>query len=576
VSPEQALGPRVLVDQRTDVYSLGVTLYELLTLEPACKGQSRQEILSQLASGMPPRAPRRLVTSIPVALETICLRALANNASDRYATSGELADDLRRFLEDRPIRARRTSLVQRGRQWLRRHWVVARAAAAVVVIAVAALVTSTVLIARQRDEAQRRRNQAQKAVDRMYVDVAEKWLAQQPHLEPLQREYLLLALEFYEELIEQTGPAAELRLATAQAARRVGDIRQRLGEREPAEPAYRRALELLRRLAAEHPDRPDVRADLAVTLNHSGNLQRRSGALAEAYQTYRQARDTFAALVRESSEPAYRNGLAGSYNNLGVVGHNLGKWRKAEDAYRRALNLLRQLVDADPRRPGYRHDLASSYNNLGCLLHELNRHREAEMAYKAALVLWSGLTQEQPAIVVYQQAEATCMHNLGRLRAASGKSQEALQPYRLALTRRTKLAENFPRVPGYRQDLAATSHALGVLLAELLQFTEAEVLQRQAFVLRKELAKAIPQVLEHQHELAASHHGFGWLLAATGRTRQAEEAYQAALALPSPIGEQAAVWKDLGRLWSSTGRTAEAEKAHRKAAALMKRNANEG
>ena len=120
MSPEQALAKRVVVDQRTDVYSLGATLYELLTLQPVFTGRDRQELLRQIAIEEP-RRPRRLNRAIPQGLEIIVLKTLERNPADRYATSQELADDLRNFLEDRAIRARRPSLRKRLRRWCGRH-----------------------------------------------------------------------------------------------------------------------------------------------------------------------------------------------------------------------------------------------------------------------------------------------------------------------------------------------------------------------------------------------------------------------------------------------------------------------
>jgi serine/threonine protein kinase len=120
MSPEQTQGRPGLVDHRTDVYSLGVTLVELLTLEPAVRGQDRQELLRRIGQEEPV-PPRRLNPAVPADLETVVLKAMAKNREERYGTAQELADDLRRFLNDEPIRARRPSLPQRVQKWARRH-----------------------------------------------------------------------------------------------------------------------------------------------------------------------------------------------------------------------------------------------------------------------------------------------------------------------------------------------------------------------------------------------------------------------------------------------------------------------
>jgi tetratricopeptide (TPR) repeat protein len=581
MSSEQALGPRSIVDHRTDVYGLGVTLYELLTLEPACPGGRRQEVLSWIANEET-RPPRRLNRSIPRDLETIVLKASAKHAGDRYATAGELAEDLRRFLDDRPILAQRLSPAERLKRWLRRHRAVAWSAAAVVVVAVAALVAGTVVVVRQRDKFREGERQARQVVDRMYTDFAENWLAQQPYLEPVQRDYLQSALEHYERLMRQGDSGGQL--AACQAARRVGDIRQRCGEPDRAEEAYARAQELLEALKTG-PEAIAARAELAVIGNHLGNLLRQCGRFEEARLAYQEARTAFAALADEApAEPAYRDGLAGSWNNLGMVEHNLGRPREAELAYREALPLLRKLVAEHPQQPAYRHDLASCSHNFGSLLHDLERLPEAEKFYVAALAVWGKLLVEYPGAATCRPAEANCLQNLATLRASSGRLKQAEQTYREAIARRARLAEHYPQARAYRQGLAASHHALGVLLAEGGQFSLGEKLQQAAYLVHKGLATSFPDVAEHQRALAASHQGFAHLLAAKGRVRQAEEAARAALAVRSRLAsraargsalalvdqrELAAAQHFLGQLLLQAGRAGESEKLYRQGIAAL-------
>jgi serine/threonine protein kinase len=149
MSPEQALAKRVLIDHRTDVYSLGVTMYELLTLEPAFAGTDRQEVLRQIAFEEP-ESPRRHNRAVPAELETVVLKALEKNPQDRYATAKELANDLRRFLEDKPIRARRPSLAQRAAKWGRRHRPLVWSAAVALVAILTAVAGSLGYVVRDR------------------------------------------------------------------------------------------------------------------------------------------------------------------------------------------------------------------------------------------------------------------------------------------------------------------------------------------------------------------------------------------------------------------------------------------
>jgi serine/threonine protein kinase/tetratricopeptide (TPR) repeat protein len=119
MSPEQALGRRVL-DERSDVYSLGITLYEMLVLRPAFSGHDRQEILRHITTDEP-MPPRQINSRIPRDFETIILRAIAKDPTNRYSTAAELADDLERFLNDQPIHARRPTPVEKCIKWGRRH-----------------------------------------------------------------------------------------------------------------------------------------------------------------------------------------------------------------------------------------------------------------------------------------------------------------------------------------------------------------------------------------------------------------------------------------------------------------------
>jgi hypothetical protein len=227
MSPEQAAGRRTPVDHRADVYSLGATLYEWLTLQPIFTGEDRVTLLNQILKEEP-RPLRELNRTIPIELETIVLKAIAKSPVERYATAGEFAADLRRFLEERPILARRPTIADRTRKWFRRHPSVFVAAIVLLVCGMIGLSVTTALVARERDETQRAyQREAQRAAEaearfklarRMadeMIHLAEDGLSDNPFQEGLRKRLLETALEYYQEFIAQrsSDPDAQAELA---------------------------------------------------------------------------------------------------------------------------------------------------------------------------------------------------------------------------------------------------------------------------------------------------------------------------------------------------------------------------
>jgi serine/threonine protein kinase len=159
LSPEQVRADIGRIDHRTDIYSLGVTLYEIITKRKPFEGETREQILSGICTAEP-AAPRRLNPHIPLDLETICLRAMEKEPGRRQATAAVLAEDLRRFADGRPILSRRTSRLEKAAKWVTRHKAatVAMAATAAMVLLAAGLEWS--LSAGRSREAERLVHQA--------------------------------------------------------------------------------------------------------------------------------------------------------------------------------------------------------------------------------------------------------------------------------------------------------------------------------------------------------------------------------------------------------------------------------
>jgi tetratricopeptide (TPR) repeat protein len=154
MSPEQIAAGRVKLDHRTDVYSLGAVLYELLTLQRPFPGDSREEVLSAIMA-KDPRSPRKFNARIPQDLETICLKALEKDPDRRYATAGELAQDLRQYLHGGLIAARRAGLLRRAAKSIRRHPVAATVVMAAVLVAGVGSVAWRAVVGRQSSDVER-------------------------------------------------------------------------------------------------------------------------------------------------------------------------------------------------------------------------------------------------------------------------------------------------------------------------------------------------------------------------------------------------------------------------------------
>lgn len=136
VSPEQAMAKRVRVDHRTDIYSLGATMYELLCFQPAYGGSDEKEILGQIIS-RDPVSPRKILSSVPHELETICIKCMEKSKDARYDTARALAEDLRRYINDLPIAAKRPGTVRLAIKFIRRHRALVTAVTAAVLIVAA-------------------------------------------------------------------------------------------------------------------------------------------------------------------------------------------------------------------------------------------------------------------------------------------------------------------------------------------------------------------------------------------------------------------------------------------------------
>ena len=240
MSPEQSAGNRRLTDHRTDIYSLGATLYELVTLEPIFQENDRN-LLNKRIAEEEPVTPRVIDQKIPPELETIILKAISKDPVDRYETAQLLANDLENWLDDRPIIARRPTFLERAARWRRRNSVLVRSATAFVCFAIIGLGASMILLVREhartlesyRRESEQRAAaessffQARHAVD-AFTELSEQELADNPRMQSVRRRFLETALEYYRDFVTQRrddpSVVSELAIGTENIRRLINEL----------------------------------------------------------------------------------------------------------------------------------------------------------------------------------------------------------------------------------------------------------------------------------------------------------------------------------------------------------------
>jgi tetratricopeptide (TPR) repeat protein len=544
MSPEQAAGGHTVVDHRTDVYSLGATLYELLTLQPAFDGDDRQAILRQILQD-DPLAPRCLNESIPADLEIVVQKAMAKNVDERYANAQEFADDLRRFLSDRPIQARRPSLGQRFLKWARRHIAVVTAGAAATGVILVALAVSTVVVWRsknaaqnaysnevaQRVRAERNLELALQALDEVYLRIAERRFPGDPVLERSDRDVLQKALSFYQQFSAENRDSPQIRWETVRAYRRVGEINQWLARPKQAEDYLRQAVAIGEKLSNAGP--ADARV-LADSLNSLGVLLQETNRLTEAEQVHRRSLELRRHTAEANPDDAERQlDLAASKLNLGVVLNRANRVNEAAACFGEALDELKELpqrITTAGQNRRYRILVAQAYQSRGSILAGFNRLDEAKSALQEAEDRWRALAAEMERTPGPRDNLARSVSMLGVVHGAQGNLDAAETALREALAMRTRLAADFPAVPGFRDAVASSHHDLAHLLERRGRLKDAEAEAVRSLAARQKLVAEFPAVPQYQEGLAKSYHKLGSILRTAGRRDDARKAFRDATA----------------------------------------------
>jgi serine/threonine protein kinase len=548
MSPERFRGQ---CDVRADVYALGMTLYELLTLKPAYSSGDRLKLI-ELIRQTEAASLRSVDGRIPRDLETIVMKAIDKDPKRRYQSADELGEDLQRFVNDEPIKARRIGTTERLGRWCRRNPAVAGLLAAVLVLMAAGTAVSTwqavaanraradlaarnAALADEQAKVQARFDMAAKAIALFHTGVSEDMLLKNDQFKELRTKLLKEAAGFYTELEKllagQTD--AKSRRTLAEGYFQLGELTDKIGDKKQALAVHRKALALRRELAAAEGADVETRLDVARSLNKVGELLRAMGELAGALAAYEEERGLAERLEAERPTDAVRSVLGHGHGGIGRVLSQTGKPEAALESYRKALAIQQKLADANPAVTEFQSDLAMSHNVTGAVLIHTGKPEEALTEYRKSLAIFQKLADANPGITQFQSDLAWRHCDIAGVLSQTGEPEEALTEFRKAVAIFQKLADANPANTDFQNGLSWTRRNLAWGLVVAGRVKEAAVAADPKDTLFSLQVAALQAWFGQDKELAATLERMRAVAKDTKEAATAEHAAKACSILPS-------------------------------------------
>lgn len=553
---------------QSDIYGLGITLYELLTKRCAIVRTNRHEMISQITQGSI-TPPRRINSKLSRDLETIVLKAIAPDVNHRYQKASDLADDLNRFLENCPIRARRITPFERLWRWSRRNPAIATLSSIAMMLVL--LLGVIMAIGFERERQQRKRVEASSqlavdALDRVFdrfvpsrADVSDKTNATTDDTGPVlsreSAELLAGMIQYYEQLAESTGSQHELQIKAANAQHKVGDIHRRLGDYHSALEAYQKSLDLY----LKNPEKENVLIT-ATVYNEIGRIYRFLRQQQAADKSYQQAIQLLQKSLKKNPEqPSLRFELARTYylmaRKLRIEQMQVGDDSPApplrsadldEDQaglhhLNQAIEILEHLIRSAKPLSEYRYLLALCLQEQ--VSEKLPLSNEDHLKQEQVHQILESLVKEQPSVPDYRQALVKSYEGVNIRDVSPEAIDKALiTRFEKAIQYATHLVSDYPTIPEYKISLIHAhnkmAHALDVLAKRRGSFDDArhqheaaELSFRTALRLQKELLVQFPLSPDMKKWLAKIQISLAMVLSQKGNDTEAITLLESAILL---------------------------------------------
>lgn len=485
MSPEQALGKPV--DERTDIYSLGATFYEMLTGRKAFCGPYQQEILRRIESEIPD-APRTICPEIPVDLETIVLKAMSKDREDRYASAIELAEDLTALRDGQRIFAKRPSWSKQVLRWLSDHKQLVGVAmlGASATLLVLAIGFVKVWFARAELRVALEQSQAhywhgRKLLDGWNAKLIDR-LADIPGAEPVRQQMLADTIEYYLHFLSESRHDTHLSEDITTARLALASAMERQGQDLQAATHYQAAIDDLENLifgsSSDKSGETHAIRKLAVASNDLAvvlmRLSSKESRISDVVAHLNRALSLHQKL--QSIEPHNTEHLAdraAACLNLARAFHFQADRENEEEQLLACEKLYREAIEKDRQRPEWISELGTVLDHKAMFIAHECIDSAIDFASEAA-TLHSASTQGANPSITWLRREGSSLHNLAVLLAQRGDFDPSRERFQQAIEAREKLTRRIPACPDHWADVANSYNALGLMECQIHRWQDSQ------------------------------------------------------------------------------------------------------
>jgi len=581
-SPEQIRGETITT--ASDVYSLGVVLYQLLTgCSPYGANTNSPHELSRAILEIEPLRPSTVILKPKVRLpgdsgmkaeppgsageglrsklrrrlqgdlDNILLMALRKEPQRRYASVEQFAEDIRRHLAGLPVIAARDSWNYRAGKFARRHraGILAAGMALIALIVGVGLILREARIARaERERADQRFNDVRKLANSLIFEIHDS-IMDLPGSTPARKLLVSRAVEYLDSLARQAKGDTSLQRELATAYERVGDVSgytylPNLGDTRGALQSYRKALAIRETLGAANPDDMQLQGAMVRTYFRVANVLEASGDFSGALAMVRKALPITEKMAAGKNNPTTVDQLAGSYYFTARLLGQTGDAGGALENYRKASSIRGPLLQADPTNASFNTHLAADFEGMADSMRKMGDGAQAiEMQTKAVEIL-EHISQGPANSATFREFLAEATNRLGTLRQDNGEPSAALEAHRKAHQIFLELVEADPKNSLAKSNFGFSDNGIAEALIALGKAGEAVEFFREAISTFESMSPSTSGNRYRRTGLASAYSGMGdaYSALAAKRHTSSTEAHEHWLAARTWYGKSEALWTD--------------------------------